>query len=110
VVAFANKPAQQIMVFLFDTCGGITHNDLVDNNKKLAAPFEPAQPIESFFPHHPKRSRLRRFWARSIRSKLDHRSNLHPPIQQWCTNRRLLKMEYTPPSGERLEQPKNILH
>jgi hypothetical protein len=38
-----------MMVFLFDTYGGITHNDLVDNNKKLAKPFDPAQPINSFF-------------------------------------------------------------
>jgi hypothetical protein len=49
VVAFANVPAQQIMVFLFDTYGGITQNELVDNKKKIAEPFDPAQPIESFF-------------------------------------------------------------
>jgi hypothetical protein len=38
-----------MMVFLFDTYGGITQNDLVDNNKKLAEAFYPAHPIESFF-------------------------------------------------------------
>jgi hypothetical protein len=37
-----------MMIFMFDTYGGITHNHLVDNNKKLAEPFDPAQPIESF--------------------------------------------------------------
>jgi hypothetical protein len=49
VVAFVNMSARQMMVFMFDTYGGITQNDLVDNNKKLAEPFDPAQPIESFF-------------------------------------------------------------
>jgi hypothetical protein len=49
VVAFANVSARQMMVFLFDNYGGITQNDLVDNTKKLAEPFDPAQPIESFF-------------------------------------------------------------
>jgi hypothetical protein len=49
VVAFANVSARQMMVFLFDTYGGIIQNDLVYNNKKLAEPFNPAQPIESFF-------------------------------------------------------------
>jgi hypothetical protein len=48
VVAFANVSARQMMVFLFDTYGGITQNNLVDNNKKLAEPFDSAQPIESF--------------------------------------------------------------
>jgi hypothetical protein len=36
VVAFANVSARQMMVFLFDTYGGITQNNLVDNNKKIA--------------------------------------------------------------------------
>jgi hypothetical protein len=48
-VTFANVSAKQMMVFLFDTFEGITQNDLVDNNKKLAEPFDPAQPIKSFF-------------------------------------------------------------
>jgi hypothetical protein len=48
VVAFSNVSARQMMVFLFDTYGGIIQNDLVDNNKKLAEPFDPAQFIESF--------------------------------------------------------------
>jgi hypothetical protein len=38
-----------MMVFLFDTYGGITQNDLVDNTKNLAEPFYPAQPIYSLF-------------------------------------------------------------
>jgi hypothetical protein len=68
VVAFANVSARKMMVFLFDTYGGITQKDLVENTTKLSEPFDPAQPIESFFPHHPKCSRLCRCWARSIRS------------------------------------------
>jgi hypothetical protein len=48
VVAFANVSARQMMVFLFDTYDGTTQNDLVDNNKKLAEPFDSAQPIEFF--------------------------------------------------------------
>jgi hypothetical protein len=48
VVAFANVSAHK-MVFLSDKYGGITQNHLVENNKKLAGPFNPAQPIESFF-------------------------------------------------------------
>jgi hypothetical protein len=49
VVEFTDVLARQMMVFLFDTYGGITQNDLVENNKKLAEPFYLAQPIETFF-------------------------------------------------------------
>jgi hypothetical protein len=49
VVAFANISARQMMVYLLDTFGGITQNNLVENNKKLAEPFDSAQPIKSFF-------------------------------------------------------------
>jgi hypothetical protein len=37
-----------MMVFLFDIYGGITHNDLVDSNKKVAESFDLAKPIQSF--------------------------------------------------------------
>jgi hypothetical protein len=99
-----------MMVFLFDTYGGITQNDLVDNNKKLAEPFDPDQPIESF--------------SRTIQNAVDYADAGHAPfgvnliIAQTYThlfNSGVLldaceKWNARPPSGERLEQPKNPLH
>jgi hypothetical protein len=55
-----------MMVLLFDTYGGITHNDLVYNKKKLAEPFEPAQPIESF--------------SRTIKNTVDYTDAGHTPF------------------------------
>jgi hypothetical protein len=38
-----------MMIYVYDSYGGITQNDLVENNKKLSEPFDPAQPIATFF-------------------------------------------------------------
>jgi hypothetical protein len=42
IVALTNVTARQMMVYLYDSYGGITQNNLVDNNKKLSEPFYPA--------------------------------------------------------------------
>jgi hypothetical protein len=66
VLAFVNVSERQIMVFLFDTYGGITQNDLVDNNKKLAEPFDPAPPLGIFF--------------RTIQNSIDYADAGHTPF------------------------------
>jgi hypothetical protein len=54
-----------MMVFLFNKYSGITQNNLEDNTKKLSEPFDPAQPIESFF--------------RTIKNAVDYPDTGHAP-------------------------------
>jgi hypothetical protein len=66
IVAFANLTAIQMMLYVYVSYGGITQNDLVDNNKKLSEPFDPAQPIETFF--------------RTIQNAVDYADAGHAPF------------------------------
>jgi hypothetical protein len=49
VVAFANIKAWHMMVYVYDSYGGITQHNLEDNNKNMSEPFKSAQPVEIFF-------------------------------------------------------------
>jgi hypothetical protein len=47
VVAFANVSARQMMVFLFDTYGGMSQNDLLDTKKNSQNPSTRSNPLRA---------------------------------------------------------------
>jgi hypothetical protein len=67
IVAFANVTSRQMMVYLYDSYGGITQNDLVDNNQKKSEPIDPSQPIEKIF--------------RTIQNAVDYANAGHTPFR-----------------------------
>ena len=46
---YASSTTKAIISYLYDNYAKITDSDLQENDKKLRAPYDPSQPIETFF-------------------------------------------------------------